>query len=205
LDRGIDDVETIVEVQLLKRCITKNAVISKLRGLPKCHKLKGLANEKVKMRPIVSSINCPIYKLSKYVGMTLKNAFPGEKFNINNSYLFAEFIREQIIPEDYLLVSLDVTSLFTNIPAKLVRDIVENSWDKVIEHTSLEKEIFLEIWDFCSNNNFFSFKDEIYEQIEGSGMGMSKSPIEASMVMEYVIEEALKRLDVTVGFFKVLC
>jgi hypothetical protein len=63
--------------------------------------------------------------------------------------------------------------------------------------------MFLEIWDFCSRNSFFSFNNEIYEQIEGSGMGMSKSPIEASIVMEYVVEQALQRLDVSVGFFKV--
>lgn len=196
---GIDEVETTI----LKRCKTSNAVISKLRGLPKRHKLKDPKKDKFKMRPIISCMNCPIYKLSQFIGSTLKNSFSGEAYNIVNSYQFSEFIVKQSIPTGYKFLSLDVTSLFTNVPMDLVKQLIVTKWSAVQNHTSLTKELFISLLEFCLSKNYFPFNGEFYEQLDGSGMGVPMSPTLTSIVMEHVVEEALKDLEFLVLFFKI--
>ena len=63
----------------------------------------------INIRPIVSFINSPTYNISKYLVTVLS---PMVAF-VKNSKEFTGFISSQTIETGWVLVSFDVTSLFT--------------------------------------------------------------------------------------------
>ena len=83
-------------------------------GLPKIHK------PDIPLRPNVACIGSPTYNLSKFVISPLSGQ--GDSF-IKDSKHFGDEIKDIRLSPDEILVSFDVKSLFTNIPA--VRIIFE--------------------------------------------------------------------------------
>ena len=64
-------------------------------------------------RPILSALNTPTNKLAKFLVPILKSKTTNE-FTVKDSFHFAEKIVDQ--QHDLFMGSLDVDSLFTNIP-----------------------------------------------------------------------------------------
>ena len=67
------------------------------------------------MRPILSATEMYNYKLGNWLDDKLE-PLSVNKFTITDPLKFAEELRKQKIGEDDLLVSYDVSSLFTNVP-----------------------------------------------------------------------------------------
>ena len=86
-----------------------------LYGLPKVHK------EGIPLRPILASYNTPGYKLAKYL-VPLLQPFSENEFTLSNSSKFVKDIITQDL--DLYMVSLDVVSLFTNIPLQATIQII---------------------------------------------------------------------------------
>lgn len=88
---------------------TADIVLAKCYGLPKVHKTN------FPMRSIISLFNSSTYLLAKYLYNDLNKNIQLPKSHLNNSFEHIEKINNFIIPDDYVLISLDVTSLFTNV------------------------------------------------------------------------------------------
>ena len=84
---------------------------SVLYGLSKVHKTS--VDKKPKQRPILSAINTPTYKLSKYLVKILE---PHTKNSLTakDSFTFANEVRQQ--SSSLFMASLDVEHLFANTP-----------------------------------------------------------------------------------------
>ncbi|XP_046383788.1 uncharacterized protein LOC124154233 [Ischnura elegans] len=82
----------------------------RMYGLPKVHK------EGVPLRPIVSQIDAPTYRLAKYLARTLQDHTGTTTTHVKNSAHFVEMIRDMTIANEDIMVSFDVVSLFTNVP-----------------------------------------------------------------------------------------
>ena len=96
-------------------------------GLPKIHK------EDTPMRPIVSTINSPSYKLAKELARILTPLAGNTAYTVRNSTAFVERIRGlQTTPQD-TLVSFDVKNLFTQVPVEAALTVVE---DRLYKHPS---------------------------------------------------------------------
>ena len=78
-------------------------------GQPKIHK------PGVPIRPIVSYSGSPLYNLNKYIANILKAYVRDENNNAKNSTTFSNYIRNVPIEYDEIMVSFEVTSLYTNI------------------------------------------------------------------------------------------
>ena len=65
-------------------------------------------------------------KISKTLTKILIFTSKWTTFFVKNSQDFAVKVRHKIIPNDYTLISLDVVSLFTNIPLSLVKKTYGN-------------------------------------------------------------------------------
>ena len=74
-------------------------------------------------RPILSALNTPTYKLAKFLVPILKSLTTNE-FTVKDSFHFAEEIVDQ--QHDLFVGSLDVDSLFTNIPLEKTIEICTN-------------------------------------------------------------------------------
>nr|CAI5830742.1 unnamed protein product [Callosobruchus analis] len=174
-----------------------NGVFPKIYFLPKIHK------EGIPLRPIVSFVGSPTYKLSKWMSDILKNAFDQDDYHVKDSFQFADFIRsQQSVPNNYILVSLDVQSLFTNIPTDLVVQIITQKWDTISAFTNLSLDAFVDIFHFCIESNYFNFNGTFYKQTFGLGMGDCMSPICADLVMSKLQSHCLSLTSFHVPFFK---
>ena len=89
-------------------------------GLPKIHK------DEIPVCPIVSCTGTPLYEVSKYIAEILKPYGKQKEQHTNNSESFSIFICQQTIEPDEIMVSFDVTSLYTTIPIDQAFLIIED-------------------------------------------------------------------------------
>ena len=158
-----------------------------LYGLPKIHK------PNVPLRPIVSFINSPTYHLSKHLVDILSPLVGNSESNVKNSTQFATFISNISLGQE-VLVSFDVTSLFTNVPVGLACQVAE---DRLIADTSLGDRTALSppqvvtLLQFCLNAIYLAYQGQFYQQSFGTAMGSPVSVTVANLVMEDVEQRAL--------------
>ena len=87
----------------------KSSRLAHLYGLPKTHKAT------LSMRPILSATGTYNYNLARWLEQKLK-PLSLNKYTITDAFAFADEIRTHTMNEDDILVSYDVTALFTNVP-----------------------------------------------------------------------------------------
>ena len=86
---------------------------ARIYGLPKIHKLK-TTNDKLTVRPIISSIRTYNYHISDYLGKNLSPHISRE-YTTKDTFSFVKCLLV-IKPNGKYMISYDVKSLFTNIP-----------------------------------------------------------------------------------------
>lgn len=94
---------------LYERLRRSSGKTPQLYRLPKVH-IPG-----VPLRPIASFIQSLTYQLSKYLSTILSPLLGKSQSAVKNSREFDQFIREQKLSEEEVLVSFYVVSLFTNV------------------------------------------------------------------------------------------
>lgn len=171
------------------RLSANSATAPRLYGLPKIHK------PDVPLRPISSSVSVPCYNLSKYIGSVLKNIVM-EEYNIKNSLQLKEKIEKITLEEDEILISLDVVSLFTNIPIHLAINNIMKKWNMIQNYTKIPRKRFLDLLNFClKENNYFMYGGKTFSQIKGMPMGNPLSPIIADIVLDHLLEQSIEDLQ----------
>jgi len=56
-----------------------------------------------------------------------------------------------------ILISLDVVSLFTNVPLDLAIDSINKRWNYIERHTTISKNEFIRAIKFILDSTFFTF------------------------------------------------
>lgn len=141
-----------------------------LYSLPKIHK------SNVPMRPVVSFINAPTYKLCSKLSSVLPEItnFKSEH-SIKNSIDLITKIEPLHLPPSAKLVSFDVKSLFTSVPVKELKQILKD----LVSNSSLNNQAqteLLSLLNICIEQNYFSFNNKFYIQKDGLPMGSPLSP-----------------------------
>lgn len=180
-----------------KKMKKSDTVVPKLYGMRKTHK------SIVAMRPVVSCINSPSYDVAKLVHVILSNYINTFEYNVTNSIKFVEMIRNITLPKDYVFISLDVVSLFTNIPKDLFITIIKEEWKHIQNFTRVNLQIFLELINFIFDTSYFKFNGIVYKQLDGSAMGNPASPSIANIVMNYLIKHTIKKLNFIIPVLKI--
>ena len=88
------------------------------------------------------------------------------------------------MPTNCLLVSIDVSSLYTNIPhsegkAAAMDYLSTNTSDPV----QPEPEVIGELISMVLENNIFEFNEKYYLQTQGAAMGTKMTPAYANLFM----------------------
>ncbi|XP_071577748.1 uncharacterized protein [Temnothorax nylanderi] len=173
-----------------------NGNLPRCYGLPKVHKAGS------PLRLIVSSIGSPLYNIASYLHTILEDTLPKPKSYVKDSWSFVKIIKDVTISPDHILVSFDVTSLFTNIPKDLVLKGIEKRWHFISPHTNFSLPQFLHAVDLILSSTSFCFNGQFYEQIFGSPMGSPFSPKASDIVMEDLESECLGALDFEILLFR---
>jgi hypothetical protein len=108
------------------------------------------------------------------------------------------------LPSRTILVSMDVTSLYTNIPHNDGIEACREAWDQRAA-TEPPTECFFQLLTLVLKHNNFTFNVEHFLQINGTAMGTKMTPSYASIFMgkleKLIIQSAVSRkmlfLDVT--------
>ncbi|XP_044754436.1 uncharacterized protein LOC123313562 [Coccinella septempunctata] len=180
-----------------KEMKTYNSVSPRIYGNPKVHK------QGYPIRPIISSINSPLNKLSEYVANILKAAYDtNNEYYTRDTFHFAEMVKNLKIPEDHRLVSFDVVNLFGNLDKNKIIDILKSKWHKIRQHTVVDEKLFFEIVEYVLSNNYCTFRGKFYKQVFGCAMGSKVSPIVAQYVMDDLLDDCSKKLKFIIKLIK---
>ena len=87
------------------------------------------------------------------------------------------------VQEDCFFVTLDVASLYTNIPQNEALEIIQETLDSW-EFLQLPTNFLCHIAELCLQKNFFQFSDEYFWQISGIAMGCKFAPELANLFTE---------------------
>ena len=163
----------------------KNAKVARARGLPNVLK----SFERIpSFRPIIDTIGSTHYNLWKYITKLL-NPLTQNKYSLKDTFDAAELIKkipkELIRNEEYTLISLDVVSLFTNLPLrKTVNIVLDRVYNQKLIGTTLSKKVLKKlILDTCQKTTF-TFNNIIYKQKDGLSMGASLGTVLTNIIMK---------------------
>ena len=156
--------------------------VPQLYGTPKIHK------EGAPLRPICSSINSVHYETGKYLADILSTIVGKSCHHIKNTEDFVSKVKQLRIDSDEILVSYDVSSLFTCIPVdsavQVVTDLLKQHRDWKAK-TNLTSNQVVELLQLYLNSSYFVARGQYYQQCEGCTMGGSASPVIANLFMEH--------------------
>ncbi|XP_020904502.1 uncharacterized protein LOC110242811 [Exaiptasia diaphana] len=163
--------------------------LAHLYGLPKTHK------EQLAVRPILSATSTYNYALAKWLEEKLK-PLSYNKYSILDVFKFAEEIRTEVINEADILVSYDVTSLFTNVPLDetigiLVEKAFNNNWFNSEYNLDISRQDLTVLLNIATKDQLFQFEGTLFEQFDGVAMGSPLGPLMANVFM-CSIEEQLE-------------
>jgi len=186
-----------ISKQVFFRLRASDTLLPRAYGLPKIHKKQFPPP----FRIIVSSVNTALYSLASYLQDIITNSIPKPKSHINNSFDLYKILNCKHINANEVLFSLDVTSLFTNIPVELAIEGVLNRWNFIAPNTRIPKEEFVGALKFVLTSTFFMFDGTIYKQLFGTPMGSPLSPIVADIVMQDLEDGLIDSADLMVSTY----
>lgn len=148
-------------------------------GLSKVH--KQLVDGFPKLRPILSAINTPTYKLAKFL-VNIMEPLTKDDYTVKDTFTFAEEVRTQ--NSEYWMSSFDVDSLFTNIP---LDETIEICCDELFRSrntvSGLSKEEFRILLELATKESFILFNGQYYKQTDGVAMGSPLGPTLANIFL----------------------
>ena len=154
--------------------------------LPKIHK-KGIPG-----RPICSSVNHPTARISQFVDAHIRDYVPKTASYIRDTQDFITKLKEiDSVPEGAILATLDVTSLYTNIPNQEGIVAVADKLRSDPKKQGIAKYI-LDLLKLVLHNMYFQFNGDHYIQIGGTAMGTALAPNYANLFMDKFETKALK-------------
>ena len=148
-----------------------------------CKVYKASVGNRLPFRPILLTLNTPTYKLAKFLIPILKPLTTNE-FTVKDSFHFDEEVVDQ--QHDLFMGSLDIDSLFTNIPLEETIEICTNELFKESETIEgLSKTEFKERLSLATKDSHFIFDGTLYKQIDGVAMGPPLGPTLANTCLVY--------------------
>ena len=158
--------------------------------LPKIHKT--LVNPPG--RPIVSGTNGPTEKPSKLCDFWLHDYVTRLPSYIKDTTDMLQTINRWNrdhgpFPPQTQLVTMDVTSLYSNIPHDELLTALKHFLDTPLPQSTTPRpptQDILGIVKHILTNNVFSFEDQIYCQIRGTAMGTPMAPSAANLFMGWL-------------------
>ena len=147
------------------------------------------------LRPIISQIPTPTYNLAKRLAQILTPFVPSH-YSIASSTEFLELVRSN--HSDGIIASLDVESLFTNVPVDrtidyILKKVYEDGPSPAID---IPREVMKSLLSICTKEAPFRCpRGTMYQQIDGIAMGSPLGVLFANFFMGCIEEEVFSEID----------
>ena len=143
--------------------------------------------------------------LAKWLDEKLK-PLSVNRYAISDTFAFAEEIQNLKVDENDILVSYDVTSLFTNVPLKETIEMIAkkafvNNWSNETHKLSITQPDLIQLLEVATKNQLFQFNGKLYEQTDGVAMGSPLGPLMANAFL-CSIEEKLEHDNKLPEFYR---
>ena len=131
-------------------------------------------------RPLISASGSCLEDIGKYVQHHIKDIGTSHDSYLKDNPIFLNLINENTIFPDYtILVTMDISALYTNIPHDEGLNYMEETLnEKDIDQSSpnFHKGLVFRLLDVLWHNNVFEFDSQLYRQITGAAMGSPVTP-----------------------------
>ena len=156
--------------------------------LPKIHKVDNPG------RPIVSTINCPTELISQYLDSIISPLVTKLPTYVKDSSdairLFKDFNFQGDEPHR-LLFSMDVSSLYTNIPTDDGLKAIKHFLQRYPSRDRPSDATLLRLAELVLTLSSFNFDGECYSQKKGVAMGTKMGPAYACLFVGHIEEQML--------------
>ena len=143
-------------------------------------------------RPIISGCGGPTERISSFVDSLLQPIAKQQTSYLKDTTDFINFIENTKVTEDAILVSMDVTSLYTNIPQEEGITTVCNTYERFHSNKPpIPTHYLREMLRLILQENSFQFHGKHYLQTHGTAMGTKMAVSFANLFMAAVETEIL--------------
>ena len=143
--------------------------LPRLYGLAKVHK------KDIPLRPVLSMPGLPYHKIAQKVTEWL-SVVPESKTNSSTQKTVGS-LKRTTLKSDEVIISFDVTSLYTNVPIKeAIQEAADRLYSGEVQAPSVDKETFITLATISCTNVILSTHDGTYRQINGLAMGSPPAP-----------------------------
>ncbi|XP_068680211.1 uncharacterized protein [Montipora capricornis] len=162
-------IKRILPKEVAESLLSQGSRLAHLYGLPKTHK------KNLSVRPILSATGTYNFQLAKWLDEKLK-PLSLNNHTITDVFEFAEEVTQLDFNENDILVSYDVTSLFTNVPLDETIEILatkafRDNWFNKTNNLNITKSDLIELLELATKHQLFQYNGELYEQKDGVCMG----------------------------------
>lgn len=140
-----------IDARTHRRLNVSNCNPPRIYGLPKIHK------QGRPLRPVVSTIGTTTYRLAQYLSSILGKIVGKTEAHVVNSFTFATEVSGVQVNEDEVMFSLDVTSLYTNVPVDYALECIDQRWEEIEHHTPIDKANFVSAVKLVLGSSFFVY------------------------------------------------
>ena len=135
-------------------------------------------------RPIISGCEGPTERISSFVDHLLQPIAKMQKSYLKDTTDFLNFIEKTRVAKDTILVSMDVTSLYTNIPQEEGIAIVCRAYETFyVNKLPIPTHFLRELLRLILKENSFDFNGKNYLQTHGTAMGTKMAVSFANIFM----------------------
>ena len=155
----------------------------RIYGLPKTHK------EDTPFRPILSMIGSSQHELAKWLAQILALVLKSYSSHcIKDSFTFANFIQNcNLKPTKAFLCSIDISSLFTNVPLDETIGICADAlYRGHLDCPPFPEDTFNELMLIATQGVEFSFNNQMYKQLDGVTMDSPLGPALANIFVAFM-------------------
>ena len=183
IERAIGKIKSKLSKDEYNKIYPTGSASGKLYGTAKVNKMAKIDNiDNPPIWLIISNIGAASYHLAKHLAKLL-SLLSHSDFIVKNTKAFIQDFKNMLPPDDYNLISFDVTSLFTNVPLDYTISIILK-WiydQRELETKILRKEM-KDLLLLCTKNLHFFYDNKLYSQKDGVAIGSPLGPVIAGVL-----------------------
>ena len=154
-------------------------------------------------RPIISGCDGPTERISAFVDRLIQPIAQKQDSYLKDTTDFLNFIESTKLPKNTVLVSMDVTSLYTNIPHEEGVTTVCHAYEDFYgDKAPIPTKYLREMLYLILTENSFQFCGSNYLQTHGTAMGTKMAVAFANIFMARIERQILSQSCIKPLFWK---